>query len=120
MAATPTTLIEYLQQANANPLMDTDVKWRQFVSDHKITLRSSCTQLVPTNELLTQCNYNISRYLRMCGISSVFKWIVIMINDIDSDMAFAIDRVPTVIYIPTQAGVTKLYQSYQTSILPNG
>lgn len=108
------SLSAYLAQQNKNPLMDTDDAWRQFVLDHRFKLIAGATPVLPTNELLSQNNYDIQRYLREINIDPTYFWIIFVMNDIDSDMNFHMDRVNSVIYIPTQADVTELYTTYKT------
>ena len=103
-----------LAKKNKNPLMDTDNSWRQFVLDHRFNLIAGATPVLPTNELLAQNNYDLQRYLRAINIDPTYHWIVYILNDIDSDMMFHMNRVKSVIYIPTQADVTRLYTTYKT------
>lgn len=100
-------------QAN-HPLLDTNAEWRQFVLDHKDVIKANATVVIPTKEMLAQCAYNASRYLRSQKVDPVYTWIFYLINGIDSDQSFTTEFSASVIYIPNQSNVNELYSTFRT------
>ncbi len=107
-------LTDYLTTLTSDPLLDTDPAWRQFIIDHKAYIISSAGQQKVSPEVMTQCNYNLIRYLRIQNLQVNLAWIVLLINGLDSDIDFNADMLSLTLYVPSETLIQTLYQTYQT------
>ncbi len=108
-------LTDYLTQKASDPLLDTDPAWRLFIIDHKAYIISSAIQQQISPEVMTQCNYNLIRYMRAQNLQTNLAWIVLILNDLNSDIDFYADMLSLTIYIPNEPVIQTLYQTYQTT-----
>ena len=107
--------VDFLNTQSADPYLDTDINWKQFVRDHKTYLRSISPRIMPTNEVIAANRYDIKRWLRHEGYTESSWWIVLCLNDLDSDIDFIMDNVYTALYVPRADQLVTLYRLYLTT-----
>lgn len=104
-------IIDRLATRNANGYLDTSDAWYQFVSDHRMYLRSVSRQILVSADTLTQVAYDLDWFLRNNDVKNPISWIVMLINGI-TQIDFS---EPTTLYVPTQTVMNSLYQDYIVS-----
>ena len=107
--------VDFLNTQSADPYLDTDINWKQFIRDHKSYLRSISPRIFPTNEIIAANRYDIKRWLRHEGYTPSSWWIILCLNDLSSDIDFVMDNVFTSLYVPRVDQLTTLYRLYLTT-----
>lgn len=107
------TALSVLSSITSDPMSDSDINWVQFVSDHVSYIRANSPKVYPSAQIMAQNRYDMKRYLRnVMSRNQEMWWIVLRVNDMDSDMDFVLDNVRGGIYVPTAALMNTLYASF--------
>lgn len=107
-----TSLSDTLATQLANPILDTTDAWRTLILDHKTYLINTGEYINISKEILAQCNYNLDRFLRQESRDPSIKWIVLVLNDLLSDVDFNMDMLSDGIWLPDIDAVNELYTNY--------
>jgi hypothetical protein len=99
--------------ASINQYDDTDVVWRQFISDHKQYLIGQSQTYSISSSYLQSYIFSMKRYLRSIGYNTHLAWIVSLINNIPSDVQFVAGT--TLLYVPSLTLIQSLYTNYVTA-----
>lgn len=105
-------LVDDLKTKASDPYVLGDIDWYQFVLDHKDYIRQRSTQVMPSGEIIGQTRYDVTRWLRKENFEPKFWWIVMVINDINSDLDYRKNNILIPIFIPTVTVIKNLYTSY--------
>ena len=105
--------LDFLETILEDPYTDTDINWVQYISDHVGYLRSTTSLVYPSAEVMAQNMYDVKRYIRnVQGGDQEIWWIVLLMNDLRSDMEFTYDNVANGLYVPTTAQIRSLYSTF--------
>jgi hypothetical protein len=92
---------------------DVDPAWRQFVDDHKAFLIANSTTMQISESYMQQFVQDLPRYLRSINYNTQVTWIIWLINDLVTDIAF-VQNIGTLLIPPFQI-IENLYTSFITA-----
>lgn len=67
---------------------DDDPKWVLFVKDHRDELVANATRRQFSSDLMNTVRYDLRRYLRRIQYPEALDWVVLYINDIQTEADF--------------------------------
>ena len=85
------TLLTNVKESYGEPFWPEEEGWRQYIKDHfKEIKEKSTTIAVDPNEARKYC-YSVEAYLKNLGYPRSISWIVMMINQLESNLHFDSD-----------------------------
>ncbi len=102
------TLSEILEKGSATWTQSISSNDRFFpvILDHIDYLKANSTPHLLTPEKAYVCQYDVQRFLNDIKYRAQYAWIVLLINDIRSDLEFL---GPRVLYIPNEEAIKKIW-----------
>lgn len=104
--------IKALKNKNNDNFYPNDNSWVQYVKDHRSEILSSATYTEIDPNVSHECRYSINSYLTEINVPVSIGWIVLWINQLDSDMRF--DGTISNLYMPSIDTISKLQREYIT------
>lgn len=106
------TLTDILSNQLSNVYLDQDDRWRQFIIDHKNYIKLNGQYYTVSAQVMSQCTFDLGRFLRQNALPRYFYWIILCINDISNDQEFTIDMISPGFYVPLETVIQDLYAKY--------
>lgn len=104
------SLVEVLNK-KSSPTDSSDKDWVWFVYDHDYLLEETCEVRTLDYDEQEMYRFRLLEYLVDNGINHNLMWIILHLNDLNSEQDF--NRLP-VIKIPSEGVVSRLYSSYMS------
>lgn len=107
------TIISKLQNSSNDNYWPNDSMWVQFIKDHRASIleKSNRVELHPND--VRKFQYGIESYLTAYSYPKSIAWIVLWLNQLDSNLHF--DTNITSIYIPDVQQIISLRSQYNTN-----
>lgn len=106
-------IIYRLKYKNNDNFWPNDFMWVQFVKDHKEIIKENSTTIVLHPNDLRKFKYGIESYLTEYNYPKSIGWIVLWLNQLDSNFNF--DESLQTIMIPDINQLISLYSQYTTN-----
>lgn len=112
------TLLQSLQSEITSSLLDDgSEEWKTFVIDHIDYLRALGTRVIPDPSYMVKYRYDVESYLADNGMSALYSWIFLLINDMSSSFEFYKSQEYVIV---SDSVIQNLYQKYRSTSVDMG